>query len=726
MIINKNIINQIALLIGIIITRIYGACVKLTGSKSCPGFSNYSIDTVNGIFPLSIDTQPKYTDVASFDTYVVKYAEFLGKNFVALLNVDGTCSQQVISEMETFAVSNLRYLTTFACNYIVNSKENLCQPNETKPKVCKTTCEDFVTSYQGLVNKYNTCLNQNTVSKQITTQNTRCTKATSNFSGTGQCIDSSNEANCGFTSAASASAFCSSSVDACCSNLGGGASGVVSNNANAASPSVAQAGKTVQSSAATSSAKTANVNSASNTSKEQNEANGGGSNKIWIIVGTCCAFLLVGALIYFYRKGESLDNNNNNNNNSFYEQENKFPPFQPAMAERGMNSSGGFSGGMSSPGLGNAMGSGNSFGGVKNNYGNDNGDVLINRTEMNNVGMKNDDDDDFNFGSDSKNYNFTSNVPPSNPNPVSNDNGFSNAALFAGAGAAVGVAAGAAIGAAAMNNDKKEVEPPKPQMVNMTNIQPPESQNSNANATPIIKIDEEPKPQMVNMTNIQPPESQNRNDTSQPPEIKIEDEEPKALMVNMTEIPEPEVQQNRNTKFLSTYSEAPDNQRISSQYYGESDASFDFSSSKLNITSQLDNNHLSVASSAMLSNRVSTTSTDKELNSTPYRAVHTYEPQLNDELLLEMGDIVEVVYVYDDGWVWGINTRTNESGACPMLCLEKVEGSDTESSVSDKMKSIISARESMISRDSVPGRRDSRILKVDSMNMSNMSMSMTK
>lgn len=710
MIIKSSVLNQIVLILGIIVTKIYGDCIPLTTSKSCSGFSDYFIDTTNGIFPLNAKT-PKYTDVTSFDTYVVKYGEFLARKFVTDLNAQGTCSQQVISEMETYAISNLRYLTTFACNFIVNSKENTCNPN--KPKVCKTTCEDFVNSYQGLVNKYNTCLNQSTVSKQITTQSTRCTSDTSIFSGAGQCAGSSNEGNCGFSTAASASTFCSTSSDQCCSSIGN-----TNVNAQTANTSVDAAKSTVQS-VATSSTKTANVNSASNSTKEQNESSGGSSNKIWIIVGTCCAFLLVGALIYFYKKGESLDNNNNNN--SFYEQENKFPPFQPAMAERGLNSSGGFSGGMSSPSMGNSMGGGNAFGGMKSNYGNDNGDVLVNRTEMNNVGGKIDDDDDFNFGGDAKNFNFTSNVTPNNP--ISNDNGFNNAALYAGAGAAA--IGGAAIAGAAMmnmNNEKKEEEQPKPQMVNMTNIQPPESQDTNA--TPLIKVDEEPKPQMVNMTNIQPPESQDKNVTSQPPTIKIDDEEPKALMVNMTEIPEPEVQQNRNTKFLSTYSEAPDNQRISSQYYGESDASFDFSSSKLNITSQLDNNHLSVASSAMLSNRISTTSTDKELNSTPYRAVHTYEPQLNDELLLEMGDIVEVVYVYDDGWVWGINTRTNESGACPMLCLEKVEGSDSDSSVSERMRSIMSARESMISRDSVPGRRDSRILKVDS-SMS-MSMSMTK
>jgi len=375
------------------------------------------------------------------------------------------------------------------------------------------------------------------------------------------------------------------------------------------------------------------------------------------------------------------------------------------MGMGGMNGGmGGMNGGMNGMGGMGGMNGGmnGGMGGMGMNRSSDT-DVLINRNEMNTVNK--DPMEDFNFGGDQNNYNFTSNVQNNN------DNGFSNAALFAGAGAAA-VGAGAIAGAAMSNNNNKDDEP-KAQMVNMTNIDAPESQDTN-NA-PIIKVDEEPKAQTVNMTNIEAPESQNRDETDQPPEIKV-DEEPKAQMVKMTEIPEPEVQQNRNTKFLSTYSEAPSNQRISSQYYGESETSYDFSSSKLNIPSQLENKTLSMASSTMLSNRISTTSTDKELNSTPYRAVHTYEPQLNDELLLEINDIVEVVYIYDDGWVWGINTRTNESGACPMLCLEKVEDSDTDFSIDEKIKSIISTRESMISRDSVPGRRDSRILKIDGIN----------
>jgi len=352
------------------------------------------------------------------------------------------------------------------------------------------------------------------------------------------------------------------------------------------------------------------------------------------------------------------------------------------MNDRGYGSSGGYSSQQS---------------GGYNGKNIDTNDVLVNRNEMKMKNMNDSMDDDFNFGSDNKNFNYTSNIS-SNEN-----NGFGNSAPYSGAGAAV-VGAAAIGGMAAMNNSKDSL---KPQMVNMTNIEPPESQEPNQ--TPIIKVDEEPKAQMVNMTNIKPPESQEQKTPSM---IIKPDDEPKAQMVNMTEIPEPE-QLNRNTKFLSSYSEAPSNQRISSQFYGESEVSYEFSNNKLNIPSQIENQNISMTSSALFSNR---SSTDKELNSTPYIAVHVYEPQLNDELLLDVNDIVEVVYVYDDGWVWGINTRTGESGACPMLCLEKIEGDIEDFSVDDRIKSMTSARDSMISRDSIPGRRDSRILKIDGIN----------
>jgi len=697
----KNNLTKAVLLLGTVVAKINGVCVPLTNTKSCPGFESYSMDTENGIFPLS--SQPHYTDVSSLDIYISKYSEFLVKSFVGDLAKNSNCNK---AEMESYGAANLRYLNTYACNFILNSSKNKCKGNQ--KKVCKSVCNDFFTSFQGLINNFNTCLNQTVVSENISSHNTRCTKSTSNFSADSNCVDSSNETSCGFKTLNEAKSYCAtSSNDACCSSLGAAganevtgaaeANGIQNNISNAGSPT------SDQGPVATSNSE----NLTSTTDPKESEPKGGNS-KLWIIIIAFISLLVFGALIYFYKKGESLDKSNN----SFYE-ENRLPYGQQMMENRGFNNSGGYSSppssnsfgmnnGMNGMGMGMGMGMNGMGMGMNNNIDTD--DVLINRSEMNNMGKLNDTMDSFNFGNDTSNYNFTSNVQ-------NNNNGFNNAALYAGAGAAA--LGGAALGAAALsNNNNNNQQEPQAQMVNMTNIQPPETQDSN-NKISIVKDSDEPQLQMVNMTNIQPPESQDRNDSDQPP-VPKEDEEPKPQMVNMTEIPEPEVQQNRNTKFLSTYSEAPSNQRISSQFYGESEASYDYSSSKLNIP--LDNKTLSMGSSTMISNRMSTSTTDRELNSTPYRAVHTYEPQLNDELLLEINDIVEVVYIYDDGWVWGINTRTNESGACPMLCLEKIDESENDFSIDEKKKSIISNRESMISRDSVPGRRDSRVLKIDGIN----------
>ncbi|ORX49753.1 hypothetical protein BCR36DRAFT_353518 [Piromyces finnis] len=693
MIIKHN-IRKIILLLGTIVTKINSECIPLTNSQSCPGFSDFSIDTINGIFPLDANRIPHYTDVTSFDSYVISYSEFLAKSFSYDLAKGSNCNR---NEMEAYSSSNLRYLKTLACNFILNSSKNSCiKPQK---KVCKTVCKDFFESFQGLVNSYNTCLDSIAISKNITTHNNRCIKSTSNFSGDSNCVDFTNESNCGFRTINEARSYCGNAVnDSCCNSL----------NSNTQVENVVPNGgtqTTVQKPVVTGTSDSANIDNSTTNSNDQKESNpkDKGNSRLWIIISGICAVLVVGALIYFYKKGESLDKPNN----SYYE-ENRMPAFQTMSENKGFNSSG-FSSPPISSGFGmNSMN--NSMNNGANNSMNKNintDDVLINRNEMNNMNKVNDPMDDFSFSGDTKNFNFTSNVQANNDN----NNGFSNAAIYA---APISAAGGAAVAAAAISNNNKEEEP-KPQMVNMTNIQPPDSQNTNE--TPIIKIeDEEPKPQMVNMTNIQPPESQDRNESEQPPlNTNNENEEPKPQMVKMTEIPEPEIQQNRNTKFLSTYSEAPSNQRISSQYYGESETSYDFSSSKLNIP-KLENKTFSMASSTMLSNRMSS-STDRELNSTPYRAVHTYEPQLNDELLLEINDIVEVVYIYDDGWVWGINTRTNESGACPMLCLEKADDSETDfSSIDERMKSTLSARESMLSRDSVPGRRDSRILKIDGIN----------
>lgn len=658
---------QIILLLGILIIEINGKCFQLTDSKSCPGFANFSIDTENGVFPLI--SQPHYTDVESFDAYIKVYADVLARNFTQELIKDSTCTTEIKKEMETYAISHLRHLTTFACNFILIGN-NKCQT--TKPYICKETCDEFSVSFQSFTHRYQNYITEESRDKNNKYHMDRCSNANTNFSAVSNCVMSmNNEESCGFKTNEANIEFCEQvrSGESCCGKVPGY---IAEQNTLNGTPAQEQ-------SSFSENPNNSQVNVNNNSQQTQNESKSG--SKLWIIISIACALLVVSALVYFYKKGETLDSENKS-----YNDENQFPPFRS----------------MNDKDMGYSQNS-NSFNGNKMNYNTN--DVLINRNEMN-IKMNEPIIDDFKFKDE--NFNYTSNIP------TIRDNEFGNTALYTGMGptgmGAIGMGA-AAIGAAGlgattvdgMNAKNKDKEIPKPQMVNMTNIEPPESQEPNQ--TPEIKIDEMPKPQMVNMTNIMPPESQEPNS----PSLLKADEIPKPQMVNMTEIPEPEMQLNRNTKFLSSYSEAPSNQHISSQFYGESEHSFDFTNSKLELPKS-NNKTASATSSALFSNR---SSTDKELNSTPYIAIHTYEPQLNDELLLELNDIIEVVYVYDDGWVWGINTRTNESGACPMLCLEKIEGEAEDFSIDERMKSVLSARDSsMISRDSVPGRRDS-ILKFD-------------
>ena len=50
-------------------------------------------------------------------------------------------------------------------------------------------------------------------------------------------------------------------------------------------------------------------------------------------------------------------------------------------------------------------------------------------------------------------------------------------------------------------------------------------------------------------------------------------------------------------------------------------------------------------------------------------ACSTFVPSLDDEMYIELGDQVRIVMEYDDGWVLGLNLRTNEQGVLPKQCL---------------------------------------------------------
>jgi len=99
----------------------------------------------------------------------------------------------------------------------------------------------------------------------------------------------------------------------------------------------------------------------------------------------------------------------------------------------------------------------------------------------------------------------------------------------------------------------------------------------------------------------------------------------------------------------------------------------------------------------------------------PFRAIHAYEPQIEDELRLEVDNEIDVLYEYDDGWCWAINKTTGEQGACPLLCLISAREAVFGDHGWEKDMEIVQ----------VPGRRES-MLSFDSSNMSFSQMSLQR
>jgi hypothetical protein len=54
----------------------------------------------------------------------------------------------------------------------------------------------------------------------------------------------------------------------------------------------------------------------------------------------------------------------------------------------------------------------------------------------------------------------------------------------------------------------------------------------------------------------------------------------------------------------------------------------------------------------------------------PYRAQYNYEPQLEDEIQIRIGDKILVDTLCDDGWAVGLNKSTGRKGAFPFACVK--------------------------------------------------------
>ncbi|KAI7871463.1 hypothetical protein BDF14DRAFT_1761253 [Spinellus fusiger] len=49
--------------------------------------------------------------------------------------------------------------------------------------------------------------------------------------------------------------------------------------------------------------------------------------------------------------------------------------------------------------------------------------------------------------------------------------------------------------------------------------------------------------------------------------------------------------------------------------------------------------------------------------------IHSYPPQLEDELSLSIGDVVCLALSFDDGWAFGFNMTSGHQGVFPMICI---------------------------------------------------------
>ncbi|KAJ3021153.1 UNVERIFIED_CONTAM: SH3-domain kinase binding protein 1 [Siphonaria sp. JEL0065] len=66
------------------------------------------------------------------------------------------------------------------------------------------------------------------------------------------------------------------------------------------------------------------------------------------------------------------------------------------------------------------------------------------------------------------------------------------------------------------------------------------------------------------------------------------------------------------------------------------------------------------------------------------RIIHSYEPQLQDELALVEGDDLILVKRFDDGWAQGVNPLSGKQGAFPLVCVCSIHELHTSKPQSQK------------------------------------------
>ncbi|QSL65976.1 hypothetical protein MERGE_003113 [Pneumocystis wakefieldiae] len=199
-------------------SKVFGKCISLSGSKSCPSFNTSSISTIaNNTFPfLSL-----VTDVNEFDeqleSYIInhytknKYVNFYG------------CSMEDILDANNFYA---RFTKTILCASVIQESIVACNLTaaDSRP-VCADTCAEWTTSEAFILQHYCTNRTLENDLSLIRFDFAVCTSPSASFSS--KCIKGkSNEPqSCGFgANILGLCQYCNSSlnsIDTCCalSNL---------------------------------------------------------------------------------------------------------------------------------------------------------------------------------------------------------------------------------------------------------------------------------------------------------------------------------------------------------------------------------------------------------------------------------------------------------------------------------------------------------------------------
>ncbi|EMR09196.1 hypothetical protein PNEG_02533 [Pneumocystis murina B123] len=205
--------------IAALISKVFGKCISLSGSKSCPSFNTSSISTIaNNTFPfLSLVNNVNEFD-EQLESYIInyytknKYGNFYG------------CSMEDISDTNKFYA---RFTKTILCASVIQESIVACNLTAANSRpVCADTCAEWTSSEAFILQHYCTNRTLENDLSLIRFDFAVCTSPSASFSL--ECIKGkSNEPqSCGFgTNILGLCQYCNSSfsnsIDTCCalSNL---------------------------------------------------------------------------------------------------------------------------------------------------------------------------------------------------------------------------------------------------------------------------------------------------------------------------------------------------------------------------------------------------------------------------------------------------------------------------------------------------------------------------